>query len=74
MNSDLEAALIRFLCEPVITVSVALAEEIARLRAEVARLNSENRAITSKYGAAAFELFEARYLLRSAGIDIKKRR
>lgn len=72
MSPELEAALIRFLNNPVISVSIAPAEEIARLRAEVARLNTENRAITSKYGAATFELMEARDLLRAAGIDIKK--
>ena len=74
MRSELEAALIRFLNDPVISVSVAPAEELARLREELAALKFELRNVTSKYGAATFELMEAQERLRDAGIDIKKRR
>lgn len=74
MSPELEAALIRFLNDPVISVSVAPAEELARLREELAALKFELRSVTSKYGAATYELMEAQDRLRAAGMDIKKRR
>ena len=74
MSPELEAALIRFLNDPVISVSVAPAEEIAKLREEIAALKFELRTVTSKYGAASYELMDAQDRLRAAGIDIKKRR
>ena len=74
MTPELEAALIRFLNDPVISVSVAPAEELRKLREELAALKFELRDVTSKYGAASYELMDAQDRLRAAGIDIKKRR